>query len=56
MNDYRMRCIMPPPLSDFKERTLIHVSTDKPFYRPGEIVFIESFFIDAISKKPIFAR
>lgn len=46
----------PPPLSNYEEKPLIHINTDKPYYQPNEIVFIEAFFVDAISKKPIFAR
>jgi uncharacterized protein YfaS (alpha-2-macroglobulin family) len=47
---------IPPPLSKYDEKPLIHINTDKPYYQPNEVVFIEAFFIDAISKKPIFAR
>lgn len=48
--------IAPPPLSDFKEKPLMHVHTDKPYYKPGENVFVEVFLVDSISKKPLFAR
>lgn len=47
--------MIPPPLSDYKERPLIHVSTDKPFYRQNEVVYIEAFLVDSISKKPLFS-
>jgi uncharacterized protein YfaS (alpha-2-macroglobulin family) len=52
------RAIMPvpPPLSGYKQKALIHIHTDKPFYQPNEVVFIESFIVDSVSKKPIFAR
>lgn len=56
MNDLRKSMIAPPPLSSYGEKTLIHISTDKPFYQPNDVVFIEAFLIDSISKKPIFAR
>ena len=56
MQARRPGMIMPPPLSPYKEKALIHISTDKPFYRPDETVFIEAFLIDSVSKKPLFAR
>jgi len=33
-------------------RFLTHVSSDKPFYWPGEVMFIEAFVIDAFTKYP----
>ena len=38
-----------------KERNLIHISTDKPFYKPNEVVFIEAYVIDSVTKVPLFA-
>jgi len=37
---------------DDTERLLAHVSTDKPFYKQGELVFIEVYVVDALTKKP----
>lgn len=31
---------------------LMHVSLDKPFYKANDIVFIETFFVDALTKIP----
>jgi len=31
---------------------LAHISTDKPYYKPGEVVFIEVFVVDSITKVP----
>lgn len=56
MEAKRAKMIAPPPLSSYKEKTLIHINTDKPFYQPNEVLIIEAFLIDSISKKPIFAR
>jgi hypothetical protein len=39
-----------PDLSSFK--TLIHISTDKPIYKPNDIAFFEVYAIDALTKKP----
>ena len=48
--------IYPGPVQlDTETRALIHISTDKPFYKPNEVVFIETFLIDSITKAPLFA-
>ena len=48
--------ISPPPTPDFgAERALIHISTDKPYYKPNEFVYIEAFLIDSLTKKPLRA-
>ena len=38
--------------STLTDKTLAHISTDKPFYMPGEIVWIEVYFMDSITKVP----
>ena len=46
--------ILPPYIPDAPEdRYLAHVTTDKPFYKPNETVFVEVFIIDALTKKPM---
>ena len=50
---------VPPPapkiiVSD--DRILAHISTDKPFYQPGETVFVEVHLIDSITKKPVHSN
>lgn len=46
--------ILPPYIPDAPEsRYLAHVSTDKPFYKPNEVVFVEVFIIDALTKQPM---
>jgi hypothetical protein len=46
--------ILPPYMPDAPEsRYLAHVSTDKPFYKPNEVVFVEVFIIDALTKQPM---
>jgi hypothetical protein len=42
-----------PDLSNY--RTLIHISSDKPIYKPNDIAFFEVFAIDALTKKPYMA-
>lgn len=32
----------------------MHIQTDKPFYKPNEVVFVEAFLIDSMTKKPLF--
>lgn len=46
--------ILPPIYYDgnTEERLLAHVSTDKPFYKPNEVVFIEVHIVDALTKTP----
>ncbi len=34
-------------------RYLTHVSTDKPVYRPGEIVYVRAVMIEALTRKPM---
>ena len=45
-----------PPPPEYDERALIHISMDKPFYKPNEIVFIEAFMIDSLTKKPLHSQ
>ena len=50
---------MPPrmyqPVSDPDEgRYLGHILTDKPFYKPKEVVFIEAWVVDSLNKTPKF--
>mgnify|MGYP001348371694 CR=1 FL=1 len=44
--------------SDFEEiigkKASRHISTDKPFYKPNENVFIETWVVDAMNKTPRF--
>ena len=35
-----------------KSRLLAHISTDKPFYKANEVVFIEVFLADSLNKTP----
>ena len=30
-----------------------HIYTDKPIYRPGDVMFIEVYVVDAFNKTPI---
>jgi hypothetical protein len=46
----------PPKIKVSDDRLLAHVSTDKPYYQPGETVFVEVHLIDAITKKPAQAN
>ena len=32
---------------------LVHISTDKPVYKPDDVMFIELYLIDALTKKPV---
>ena len=50
---------MPPrlyqPASNPDEgRYLGHILTDKPFYKPKEVVFIEAWVVDSLNKTPKF--
>jgi len=40
-----------PASTRFQQRT--HVATDKPVYKPGDVVFIEVFAFDALTKAPL---
>ena len=40
--------------SSGKSRLLAHISTDKPFYKANEVVFIEVFLADSLNKTPKF--
>jgi len=33
-------------------RVLAHITTDKPVYYPGEVVFVETYLVDALTKQP----
>ncbi len=35
------------------ERRLLHLSTDKPYYRPGETVYLRGVLLDAFTQAPI---
>ena len=48
-----LRSMVPPPKSS--ERILAHISTDKPYYMPGETVWVETYLIDSITKLPKFS-
>ena len=43
-----------PYYSSGKSRLLAHISTDKPFYKANEVVFIEVFLADSLNKTPKF--
>jgi len=43
-----------PYFSSGKSRLLAHISTDKPFYKANEVVFIEVFLADSLNKTPKF--
>jgi hypothetical protein len=43
-----------PYYSTGQSRLLAHISTDKPFYKANEIVFIEVFLADSLNKTPKF--
>ena len=32
---------------------LVHITTDKPVYKPNDVMFIELHLIDALTKKPV---
>ena len=34
------------------DRLLAHITTDKPFYWPGEVIFTQIFLVDVFSKYP----
>jgi len=51
----------PPPFWEDPEgyqpkssRTLGHLSSDKPVYKPNDVAFFELFMVEALSKKPVF--
>ena len=46
----------PPQIMVSDDRILAHILPDKPFYQPGETVFVEVFLVDAITKKPVHAN
>lgn len=54
MVNKRMRMIPPPNPSKGPGRYLGHIATDKPFYKPNENVFIETWIIDSLNKTPKF--
>lgn len=35
------------------ERMNAHIYTDKPIYRPGDVMFIEVYVVDAFIKSPV---
>jgi hypothetical protein len=39
-------------LEDKLRSVLMHITTDKPVYRKGDVVIIEVFAVDAITKEP----
>lgn len=41
---------------DDRRRVLQHITTDKPFYKKGDIVFVEVFLVDALTKVPFSQR
>ena len=41
---------------DDRRRVLQHITTDKPFYKKGDIVFVEVFLVDALTKIPFNQR
>lgn len=40
-------------ISPWNDRVQVIINTDKVVYRPGDVVFIEAFVIDAIEKIPL---
>ena len=49
LSENKEEYIVPP---HEKNRLLAHLSTDKPVYKPGEVMFIEIYLIDALTKEP----
>ncbi len=35
------------------DRKLLHIATDKPFYRPGETVYVRGLLLDAFTRAPV---
>lgn len=56
MKDARAsRMIWPPPYqTEDTGRYLGHITTDKPFYKPNDVVFIETWVVDSLNKTPRF--
>lgn len=52
----RMRMIPPPDYSSSTGRFLGHITTDKPFYKPDENVFIETWVVDTLNKTARFQK
>ena len=46
------------PIAAFKDddKLLAHITTDKPFYKANEVVFIEVFVVDSLNKTPKFTE
>jgi hypothetical protein len=40
------------PQKDLNARTLMHISTDKMIYKPLDVMFVEVFLVDSLTKKP----
>lgn len=49
------RMILPPYYPQRNDgRYLGHIATDKPFYKPNDVVFIETWIVDSLNKTPRF--
>lgn len=47
--------MIPPPIYDQNSgRYLGHIATDKPFYKPDDNVFVETWVVDSMNKTPRF--
>ena len=46
----RIRPIRPPFPRRESERILAHILTDKPVYKPNDVMFVELYLIDAFTK------
>ena len=51
--DVAKRMILPPYFPQRNDgRYLGHISSDKPFYKPNDVVFIETWIVDSMNKTP----
>eukprot|EP00347_Sterkiella_histriomuscorum_P000042 403377406 len=44
---------MPQPIESQNQRILAHIHTDKLIYKPNDVMFVEVFLFDAMTKQPV---
>jgi len=50
--DQGSKYFIPTPENYTCSNYLLHIQTDKPVYKPSDVIFIQAYLIDPLSKKP----
>ena len=45
---------LPPIYTENEEHILIHITSDKPVYKPQDVAFFKTYAVDALTKVPAF--